>query len=69
MYLVFSKSPYTGKDMMTYKSLEYCQRFIAGWIRDILVAHQGEIVVVTAKVSFLKFLVLAKHAIQYVFSW
>ena len=42
MYLVFSPSAYMGEALMNYKSLECYQRFIAGWVREILVSVQGE---------------------------
>lgn len=51
MYLVFSPSPYSGEDMLNYKSLECYQRFVSGWVRDILVVSEGEKVLVAAKVT------------------
>ena len=42
MYLVFTPSAYMGDALMNYKSLECYQRFIAGWVREILLSVQGE---------------------------
>ena len=33
MYLVVSPSPYSGEDMMNYKSLECYHCFTSGWVR------------------------------------
>ena len=34
IYLVFTPGPYTGDDLMNYKSLECYQRFTVGWAKD-----------------------------------
>lgn len=50
MYLVFTPSPYTGDDLLNYKSMECYQRFTSGWIRDILVKDVNDKRIVIAKV-------------------
>ena len=37
MFLLVTPSPYTGEDLMNYKSLECYRNFLAGWVREILV--------------------------------
>lgn len=39
LYLAFTPSPYTGEDLLNYKSLDCYQRFLAGWVREVLVAE------------------------------
>ena len=51
MYLVFSPSPYTGQDLLNYRSLECYQRFAAGWVKEILVSAEGEHRLLSAKVT------------------
>ena len=66
MYFVFSPSPYTGNDLMNYKSLECYQRFTAGWVREVLVVPEGEKRLVTAKVSRTMFVTQAVLNILYI---
>ena len=37
MYLLVTLSPYTGEDLLNYKSLDCYRSFLAGWVREILV--------------------------------
>ena len=55
IYLLVTPSPYSGDDLMNYKSLECYRDFLSGWVREVLVRSvtddQGtEKRVVTAKV-------------------
>ena len=53
VYLLFSPSPFTQEEIKNYKSLECYQRFIAGWVREILVLDVGDKRVLIAKVRIL----------------
>ena len=55
MYLLVTPSPYSGEDLMNYKSLDCYRNFLSGWVREVLVRSvtddEGvEKRVVTAKV-------------------
>ena len=49
MYLL--PSPYIGEDLLNYKSLDCFHKFLAGWVRDVLVAEHDEKRILTAMVS------------------
>lgn len=54
MYLLVTPSPYTGEDLVNYKSMDCYRHFLAGWVREILVKSPNETCrVVIAKVSIL----------------
>ena len=55
MYLLVTPSPYSGEDLMNYKSLDCYRNFLSGWVREVLVRcvtddKDMEKRVVTAKV-------------------
>jgi len=37
MYLLITPSPYTGEQLLSYKSLDCYQNFLAGWVREVMV--------------------------------
>ena len=37
MHLLVTPSPYTGEDLMNYKSLDCYKTFLSGWAKEILV--------------------------------
>lgn len=51
MYLLFSRSPYTQEQLLNYKSLDCYQKFVNGWVRDVLVKKFGGNCLMIAKVS------------------
>lgn len=51
MYLLVTPSPYTGEDLMNYKSLDCYVNFVSGWVREVLVKVFGDKRVVVAKVG------------------
>ena len=36
MYLLVTPSPYSGEDLMNYKSLDCYKKFLYGWVREDL---------------------------------
>lgn len=52
LYLLFTPSPYTKEDLQNYKSMDSYGRFLAGWVREVLVKRcSGDKVLMVAKVS------------------
>jgi len=37
MYLLITPSPNTGEQLLSYKSLDCYQNFLAGWVREVMV--------------------------------
>ena len=53
MYLLVTPSPYTGDDLVNYKSMDCYRNFLAGWVKEILVkAPNNNYRIVIAKVSW-----------------
>ena len=52
MYLLINPSPYTGNDLLNYKSMDCYNNFLSGWVREILVkVVSTDLRLVIAKVS------------------
>ncbi len=52
MYLLATPSPYTGEDLLNYKSLDCYVNFISGWVREVLVKSFDDKRVVIGKVIY-----------------
>jgi hypothetical protein len=53
MYLLFTQSPYTGNDLLNYKSINCYNNFLPGWVREILVkVPKDDVRLIIAKVSW-----------------
>ena len=51
MYLLVTPSPYSGDDLVNYKSMDCYINFLSGWVREILVrAPSNNLRVIIAKV-------------------
>ena len=50
-YLLVNPSPYTGEDLMNYRSLDYYINFVSGWVREVFVRKVNDKRVVIVKVS------------------
>ena len=51
MYLLHTPSPYTGDDLLSYKSLDCYLNFLAGWVKEVLVKVLENKRIVVARVS------------------
>ena len=53
MYLLVTPSPYSGEQLVNYKSLDCYVNFLSGWVREILVKPVEANRVIIAKVGLL----------------
>ena len=53
MYLMATPSPYTATDLLNYKSLDFYQNFVRGWVRQVLVKSVDNKRIVIGKVRII----------------
>ena len=54
MYLLLTNSPYSGKDLVNYKSMDCYVNFFLGWVKEILAkAPRDRLRVVIVKVGMI----------------
>lgn len=63
MYLTATPSPYTATDLLNYKSLDFYQNFVRGWVRQVLIKPVDNKRIVIGKVRII-FLPSQLHIIQ-----
>ena len=54
MYLIFTPSSYTDKDMFNYKILDSYFNFIKGWVKSVFVKDFRDMRLVIEKVNLLQ---------------
>ena len=53
MHLLFAPSPCSKDELKNYKSMDSYQRFVAGFVRDVLTMVRGPYVIVIGKVQMI----------------
>ena len=61
MYLLVTPSPYSGEDLLNYKSLDCYRNFLSGWVREVLVMSVTDDKIVEKRIITAKVCTATRH--------